>query len=131
MRAGDAFPSNFFKESDLNDEEVTLTIKSVDMQKLGDDEKLVASFKGTDKKLVINKTNFKNIVKATGEEDTDDWPGKRVTLYPTETEFKGDTVPCIRIKSKPPKAEKAKAEKHPADDDSDDDFVDADGTEKF
>lgn len=119
MKASDVFPSNFLKESDLDDQDLVVTIKDAEMQKVGDDDKLVLSFKETDKKLIVNKTNLKAIVKATGEDDTDDWIGKKITLFPTETEFKGDTVACIRVKSKPPKTEKAKAAPPPADDDDD------------
>jgi hypothetical protein len=111
MKQNEAFPSNFLKAADLNEEEMVLTIARVEQEKIGDDDKLVAYFKGTDKRLVINKTNFNAIVKATGEDDTDDWNGKRITLYPTETNFKGDTVDCIRVKTKPPKAEAVKPKK--------------------
>lgn len=139
MKANEAFPSNFFKATDLeDDEELVLTIKGADLEKLGDDQRLACTFKGSDKKLIVNKTNFKAIVKATGEDDSDDWIGKRITLYRTETEFKGDTVECIRVRTKAPKSADAppkkgaaasKQDKHPAGDD--DDYLDDDGEPKF
>jgi hypothetical protein len=119
MKANEVFPSNFLSEPDLDDEDLILTIAHVGMEKLGDDQKLACSFKEHEKKLIINKTNFNAIVKATGEEDTDDWVGKKITLYPTEVQFKDKMVPAIRVKSKPPKAkaEKKKAEDEEVDDD--------------
>lgn len=98
MRQDQAFPSRYLKESDLQGREVTVTIDHVDTEKIGDEEKVICYFKGKDKGFVVNKTCFSAIVKATGQPDTDDWDGQRITLYPTETEFKGETVPCIRVR---------------------------------
>lgn len=97
-RADQLYPSRYLKESDLRGRDVTVTIKKVDIVKIGDDTKPVAHFEGKDKGLVLNKTMFNAIAKATGELDSDNWGGHRITLYPTETEFKGDTVACIRVR---------------------------------
>lgn len=97
-RADQLYPSRYLKESDLRGRDVTVTIKRVDIVKIGDDTKPVAFFEGKDKGLVLNKTMFNAIAKATGELDSDNWGGHRITLYPTETEFKGDTVACIRVR---------------------------------
>lgn len=97
-RADQLYPSRYLKESDLRGREVTVTIRKVEIVKIGDDTKPVAHFEGKDKGLVLNKTMFNAIAKATGELDSDNWGGHRITLYPTETEFKGETVACIRVR---------------------------------
>jgi hypothetical protein len=97
-RADQLYTSRYLKESDLRGRDVTVTIRRVDIIKIGDDTKPVAFFEGKEKGLVLNKTMFNAIAKVTGELDSDNWPGHKITLYPTETEFKGDTVACIRIR---------------------------------
>lgn len=55
------------------------------------------TFKGQPKPLVLNATNAKTIAKMYGPM-TEDWIGKRVTLYATTTEMGGETVECIRLR---------------------------------
>lgn len=98
MNVNDAFPSKTLKASDLDGNQVTVTIARVEIEKMGSDQKPVVYFKGKDKGLVLNKTNSKRIVEITGSAETDDWKGHAIILYPTETEFQGETVDCIRIK---------------------------------
>lgn len=59
--------------------------------------KPVAYFKGKDKPLALNKTNCKTIAAMYGT-DVAKWVGKRVTIYPTTTNFGNETVDCIRVK---------------------------------
>ena len=68
----------------------------------GDDTaKPVLYFKGKKSGLVLNKTNGRTIAAAYGP-DSDMWVGKAIILYPTETDFGGKRVPCIRCKSPAP-----------------------------
>lgn len=112
----DAFPSKYVKAGDLHGSEKIVTIKGVKTEEVGRgrERKLVVYFKGAEKGLVLNKTNATRIAKLVGSEDTDDWTGKQVKLFATETEFGGETVDCIRIKS-------ASAKPEPQDGDADDD----------
>ena len=82
-------------------------------------------FKGAKKTLPLNATNWDAVAAATGEDDTDRWPGHAIELYPTTTTMQGKTVDCIRIrppaqrelpKVKPP------APKPPVADDMDDEI---------
>lgn len=93
----DAFPSRYLKAGDLKNKKVALTIVKVETDTIGDESKLVVYFKGTDKGLVLNKTNANSIAVVTNSEDTDDWAGKKITLYPTKVEFQGKRVAAIRI----------------------------------
>lgn len=103
MNVNDAFPSKTLKAADLNGNAVTVTISHVETEKMGRganaETKPVVYFQGKEKGLVLNKTNAKRIVEITGSPETDHWKGHAITLYPTETEFQGETVDCIRIKA--------------------------------
>jgi hypothetical protein len=59
----------------------------------------VVLFEELPRGLVLNRTNLKRIVAHHGN-DADTWPGKQITLYPSETDFAGRTVPCIRVREK-------------------------------
>ncbi len=67
-----------------------------DDDRRGSEQKVVLSFVGAEKRLVLNKTNASIITGMFGEETTA-WIGKEITIYPTQTEFGGDMVPCIRV----------------------------------
>jgi len=98
MKKSDLFPSKYLKVADLNGGEVEATVSSVEWEKVGDDEKGVCYFKGKVKPLVLNKTNYESIEALAGDEETDNWGGTRVVLYPTTIRFNGVMTPCIRIK---------------------------------
>ncbi len=57
--------------------------------------------------LGLNSTNCKAIAAMYGN-DTAGWVGKRITIYPTTTNFGGETVDCIRVRPGIP-SDKAKA----------------------
>ena len=99
MKANDAFPSKFLAAADLQDQDRTLKITHVDNDEIGGKQKFICHFAGAKKGLVLNKTNFNTIVKVTGEDDTDNWTGHSVCLYPTMVDFQGDQVAAIRIKA--------------------------------
>lgn len=110
-RLGDLFPSKWLKASDLDEDGLAVTIKTIDVEKMNDgEEKAVVYFKEISKGLALNKTNAKSISKLYGD-DTDDWEGKKITIFPSECDFKGETVDCIRVKTKAPKAANGKAAK--------------------
>lgn len=95
-----AFPSTYLKASDLGGREVVVTIDHVSFESVGRDRemKAVVHFQGKDKGMVLNKTNARKIAQLAGTDETDDWGGVKIKIYPTETEFGGETVDCIRIK---------------------------------
>jgi hypothetical protein len=98
MKISEAFPSKFVQASDLNGREVRLTIASLTFEKMSDQsEKLCIYFRGTDKGLVLNKTNASTIADMHGD-DTDLWVGKQITIFPTKVDFQGKRVDAIRVK---------------------------------
>lgn len=104
MNINSAFPSKYLKAADLNGNAVKLTIREVRMENVGrtQDHKPVVYFMGKDKGLVLNRVNSNKIAEIAGSFDTEDWGGTVIAIYPTETEFAGETVECIRVKA--PKA---------------------------
>ena len=99
MKKSDVFPSKYLKVADLNGTEVNVTISSVEWEKVGDGEKSVCYFKANKlKPLPLNKTNYESIEAIAGTDETDDWPGTKLTLYPATIRFNGVQTPCVRIK---------------------------------
>jgi hypothetical protein len=116
------FPAEYLSSEDMEaaGRDVTLTISGLDQEEVrtdkGKEQRWVLSFHELDerhrkdnrqprKRLILNKTNTKQIAKIHGSE-TNDWIGKRVTLYGTTCQAFGDTVPCIRVRPKAPKQTK-------------------------
>lgn len=103
MNINAAFPTKYVAAHDLNGQHVPCTIDRVAMENLGDDDnggaewKPIVYFAGFSKGLALNKTNAMAISNAYGPE-TDNWRGKGIILYPTETEFRGKATPCIRVR---------------------------------
>ena len=117
MKMNDVFPSKYLKADDLEDGDLTLTIRNEDpvtheeftqKGKPTPDNKPVLHFKERDSKpLVLNKTNWKTIGQALGSDDSDDWCGRQITLFATEVESFGEMTMAIRIRLKAPKNAKA------------------------
>lgn len=98
-KIGKLFPSKFLRAEDL-DGDVVLTIRKITIEAIGNDreEKPVISFRETEKLLALNKTNARSISEVADSDETDDWIGKQVILYPTKVQFRADLVPAIRIR---------------------------------
>lgn len=92
----------------LNGREVTVEIAKVQGGQIKGDggkssKKPICHFKGKDKPLALNVTNCKTIAAMYGN-NTDQWIGKRITIYPTTTDFGGKTVDCIRVRQGIPRS---------------------------
>jgi hypothetical protein len=112
----DAFPSKYLKAGDLGDKHVTVAISHITTEDMGDnEEKPVVYFVGKTKGLVLNRVNATKIVEIAGTEDFSQWEGLQICLFATTTEFKGKTVPAIRIEV--PTRAKKPAPKPPVEDD--------------
>jgi hypothetical protein len=109
MRKQDVFPSKYTKATDLEDGEITVVIASVAMEEIGEDKerKPVVYFEGDTKPVVLNATNWDRLEFAFG--DSDNWPGKKVTLYTELVKYQGRSMLGIRMRpvvpKKPPKEE--------------------------
>jgi hypothetical protein len=100
MNINDAFPSKYLKTADLKGRDVTVTIDAVEMITLPNDQgrKLALRFEGKDKQWIVNKTNANTIAKLLNSGVMEDWIGKQITIYPTETAYQGEMVDCIRVR---------------------------------
>jgi hypothetical protein len=100
--------SDYLRAVDLKGRDVTLTIEKVVGGKITGtggkkSKKPLCYFKeGRDPKpLGLNSTNCKAIAAMYGDQ-VEQWSGKRITLYPTKTDFGGETVDCIRVRPQRP-----------------------------
>lgn len=100
----DVFPSRYVQASDLQGRDHDLTIERFEMEQMADGETCpVIYFKGHGKGLVLNKTNGRTIAGLYGP-NTDHWLGRPITLFPTQTDFQGRQVACIRVRMHAPNA---------------------------
>lgn len=98
MHIDEAFPSKYLKASDLQGRNVTVKMGRAEVEKIGEDKKLILYFQGKEKGMVLNKTNANNIASIYGG-DTDDWYGKEITLFEAMVDFQGKTVPALRVRA--------------------------------
>ena len=106
MKMAELFPSKYLKAIDLDADEV-FTMESLKQEELGDEAKPVVYFEEIDKGLVLNRTNANMIASQHGQ-DTEKWAGKRITLFATEVDFRGQQTLAIRVRMRPPRKRKSK-----------------------
>lgn len=99
------FPGKWLSAADLQNQEVIATIGSVTTEEFEDSGKKsvkpVCHFQGVEKALILNKTNAVMIQEISGHDDTDNWVGVQVCLYPTMVQFGAKMTEAIRIKRPP------------------------------
>lgn len=100
------FVSPYVAACDLETDR-NVTIKEVKQEEVknesGSDVCPIVYFAELPKPMVMNKTNAKRIATIYGP-DTDAWIGRQVTLYASETTYRGEVVPCVRVRPNPPAA---------------------------
>lgn len=92
MRKNDALPSKYLNATDVGNQTFKLTIVSVVMERMENDGamKPVMSFKGAQKSMPVNATNWDNMAMVYGDE-SDDWIGKQVEMYTEATRMPNGT----------------------------------------
>jgi hypothetical protein len=124
-KRNEVFPTRYLTAADLNGKPITLTIECAPIETLkknknGEDTKTVLYFRGTKKVLPLNRTNWDAVAEITGKDDSDNWPGYSIEVYPTTTQFGADVVDCLRIRApaqgelKPARAAKSSKAQPPA-----------------
>lgn len=103
MDIGSVFSGDSLKAADLQGTEPVVVIATVTMKKFDNGNKLVLTFQGKKKTLVVNKTNANRIAYAHGP-NTDNWIGKEIQLYTDLVDFQGNTVQAIRVRPPPKRA---------------------------
>jgi hypothetical protein len=104
-RGSDIYKNPWLKAEDLRDDEETFTITGSDIHTFDDNGKekaqIVLMFRETEKKLGLNVTNYTVLKQIFQSDDSDDWHGKQVVLFVTQTTMTdGRQVDCLRIKRK-------------------------------
>lgn len=103
-RAG--FAGEYLAAAELGTHRPTVKIGGAKLVEMDDEKtgrtkkRLVISFEGKDRGLVLCRTNAICIAAMFGPE-TDGWVGKRITLYAAQVQFGRETVPGIRIAGSP------------------------------
>jgi len=94
------FPSKYLKASDISGDTVaTITEFGEAILQTSSKPQPIISLEEL-KPMILNVTNFKTVEALYG--DTDGWVSKKVTLYVTEVNWKGDMVPALRIRKEEP-----------------------------
>ncbi len=100
MKSSDAFPGRYLKAADL-DGDVRVTIADLCMRTMQQQDgtqlmKPVLYFLELQKALVLNRTNWRVIAEAYGDE-SDGWIGKKITLGTVQVDAFGTVTNAIRI----------------------------------
>lgn len=92
-----ASKGNWLKAEDLKGRAIKVVITDATIEKVGEDDKIVLAFRGKEKTFVLNKTNAGVIADAYGDEEGG-WVDREIIIYPTVTEYQGQSVPCLRVR---------------------------------
>ena len=111
------YDSNYLYAFDLKGRDVTVTIKEVRGAKVKDNKgkeqrKMILFFKESHdgRGYVAPKTAVGKVIAQMYGNNTEDWVGKRITLFPTVTDVAGETRECIRVRPTVPPKTKAAGE---------------------
>jgi len=117
----DLYAGRFFKASQMQGRNVTLTIADVWTEELegekGADRKAILAFRETDRQLVLPKINGV-CIRAMFGANVKAWAGKRVTFFPTDKLMpmptaKGSDRICVRVFGSPDISEEQRVEYSP------------------
>ena len=120
----DTYCTRFLTAADLKGKELVGKILKTTFEEFEDDGvkrvKPVVEFEGFPKPLALNKTNARMIARVLDLDETDDWVGKKVAVFPDIVAFGAKMVDAVRIREfteitapevapAPKKAKKARA----------------------
>jgi hypothetical protein len=102
-KRNDLFPSKYLKAADLNGRAHVVQIDRAPTETFGkgndQEQKTVLYFRDNDQKpLPLNMTNWDAVSSTTGEDDTVNWRGHYIEVYPDTTRMQGKLVDCVRIR---------------------------------
>jgi hypothetical protein len=105
MKLSKMFPRRYATGEDFGGKAFTLTVAKVTSEKMRPQpnapeiEKWVIYFKETQKGVVLNRTLAYQIAKILGSDETDNWAGQKITLYPQPMTVAGKKVNAIRARA--------------------------------
>jgi hypothetical protein len=93
--------SDFLKADDIGGDMPIVQIETAEVKDFdGGERKLVLTFHGQDKSLLLNMTNAKAIGQAYGT-NTDNWIDKSIMLFTMMVDYQGKMVNAIRVRMPP------------------------------
>jgi hypothetical protein len=105
MKLVEMYPRRYATGEDLQGKAITLTIVKITREKMHPQpnspevEKWVLYFKEAKKGVVLNRTLAYQLAEILDSEETDDWLGKSITLYPQPMSVAGRKVTAIRARA--------------------------------
>ncbi len=101
MNINDMYPRKYASGLDLDGRAVTVTIAGIKKESMrppgaGPVEKYVLYFRETPRGVVLTRILAGQIAAAVGTDETDQWTGKRITLYPETIPVAGQQRTVIR-----------------------------------
>ena len=97
MKASLFTAGQYLKAADLGGRAVQARINIVTAEDFDEGQKLVLHFAGKEQGMVLNKTNTSVVMDLYGDE-TDDWVGKVVEVFPTKVDYGGKLVDALRLR---------------------------------
>lgn len=113
MKLSSMFPRRYATGDDLQGKSFTLTITHVNREKMRPQpgapevDRWVLYFKETKKGVVLSRTLAYQVAEILGSEETDNWVGKAITIYPQPIQVAGKAVTAIRARRAPRPTESA------------------------
>ena len=110
MKVSDMFPRRWLSGEDLQGKAWRLRIKDVGKEEMRPNpgappvEKFVVYFDGAQKGVILNRTLAYEIAQVLGTEDTGEWTGKEITIYPQPMTVAGKHRVGIRARAADVKA---------------------------
>ncbi len=100
--------SKYLKHQELDGQDWVVTISDVERQSIKnnegkDESKFVLFFKEHPKGMILNSTNMKVISNLLKSDESEEWKGKRITLYvKDDIEMGGKIMSGLRVRAKLP-----------------------------
>lgn len=104
MKLNNMFPRKYANGADLNGQSVTVTVDSMTIEKLSPHpgqppmDRFILYFAETQKGVILSRTLAEQIASILHSDDTDQWIGKKITLFPQPLTVAGKSRIAIRAK---------------------------------
>ena len=104
MKLNNMFPRKYAIGADLNGQSVTVTVKSLSIDKLSPHpgqppmDRFILFFDETQKGVILSRTLAEQIASILHSDDTEKWIGKKIMLYPQPLTVAGKSRVAIRAK---------------------------------
>jgi len=104
MKLNSMFPRKFATGEDLNGQAVTVTVKRLSIEKLSPrpgqppEDRFILYFTETVKGVILSRTLADQIASILQSDETDQWEGKKITLYPLPLTVAGKSRIAIRAR---------------------------------